>query len=143
MLKRLIAAMLIVFSLASLSYAKIVDLGAITVDLPTGWIAEKSNDFNYVFRKSDRTAAIMFDISNLGGMEPKEAISEFAKKLEGSTPVYNEKKNEYTFTYRNTDGIVFNVSSTPFVENDAVVTFIWAEVDRTLLEKIISSITFK
>ena len=143
MLKRLLAAMLIVVSLASLSSAKVQDLGAITIDLPTGWIAEKSNDFNYVFRTSDNTAAIMFDISNLGGMDPKEAVTELSKKLSGSTPVYNEKDNAYTFTFRNTEGIVFTSSSVPFVDNDAIVTFVWAEVDTKLLDRIISSITFK
>lgn len=143
MIKRLIAAMLIIASLASVSSAKVHDLGKLTVDLPTGWIANKINEFSYMFKTSDNTAAVMFDISSLGDTDPKEAAEKFSKNMSGSTPVYNEQKNEYTFTYRDTEGIVYNVSLTPFAENDIIVMCIWAEVERALLEQILSSIKFK
>ena len=147
MFRRFIAAMLIVSSLASVSYGKIKDMGLFTVDLPVGWTAQKQSELSYLFRTTDNSAGIELDIVMLEDISFEEALNILVKNLHGTKPRYDYEDKVYRFVFQN-NRITFNAAaagaaSDGHEEDNILVVLIWAEVGRSVVDRIINSIKFK
>ena len=145
MLRRFIVAMLIVSSLASVSYGKVKDLGDFTVDLPVGWTAQKHKSGLYFIGTTDGNQGIF-----LGAYELKEGVSledlakEAAKNLHGTKPVYDEKYKGYKFKFNAFAGTDYKFDGV-FIDagNSKCALVFWAKVRQSVLAKILGSIKGK
>ena len=147
MFRRFIAAMLIVLSLSSVSYGKIKDMGLFTVDLPVGWTGQKQREGSYLFSTVDKSAGIELDVVMLDDMSLKDAVDIVAENLYGTKPRYDYDDEVYRFVFRR-DDVTFNVAATGvttegYKEDNVLIVLIWANIGRSVVDRIISSITFK
>lgn len=145
MLRRFIVAMLIVSSLASVSYGKVKDLGDFTVDLPVGWTAQKQKNGLYFIGTTDGNQGIFLGVYELkDGVSLEDTAKEVAKNLHGTKPVYDEKYQGYKFKFNaftetdiKFDGVIIDAG------NRKCTLVFWANVKQSVLAKILNSIKGK
>lgn len=130
-------ALVAIFSVSSVAFAAVQDLGKFSIDVPSDWsIARDGNTVSIT--ADDNSAALTVTVEENDGTDLKLIAKEYAKQFKGTAPVFED--DVYVLSFVNENEVECNV----VISGDKdmyVMLMIAGENDK--MEDIVDSIEFK